>query len=146
GRPAVRHDSQVGQWTLVLADRVDAHRTGRQCERPSARSARGGASMNVFIGIDGGGSRTRAAVTDAGGEILARADGERGRIDPLDPTAGSKPLAELARRAIESAGERVPAESLCCALSGAGREAERALLEEALRAENVATTCIVVPD
>ena len=102
--------------------------------------------MNVFIGIDGGGSRTSAAVTDAAGEILARAEGERGRIDPLDPTAGSKPLAELARRALESAGIKPPAESLCCALSGAGREAERALLEEALRTENVATTCIVVPD
>jgi N-acetylglucosamine kinase-like BadF-type ATPase len=102
--------------------------------------------VSVFIGIDGGGTKTTAVVTDAAGEVLARVEGERGRIDPLDPAAGAAALVTLAREALSSAGQPVPAESLCCALSGAGRQAERALLEKALSEHGVARTNIVVPD
>ena len=102
--------------------------------------------MSFFIGIDGGGSKTTAVVTDAAGEILARVEGERGRIDPLDPAAGAAALAALARAALSSAGQSEPVESMCCALSGAGRPAERSLLEKALSEQGVARTNIVVPD
>ena len=102
--------------------------------------------MSLFIGIDGGGSKTTAVVTDAAREILARVEGERGRIDPLDPAGGAVALAVLARAALSSAGQSEPAESMCCALSGAGRQTERSLLEKALNEQGVARTNIVVPD
>jgi glucosamine kinase len=102
--------------------------------------------VSVFIGIDGGGTHTTAVVTDAAGEILARVEGERGRIDPLDPAGGAATLVALARDALDSAGQNSPAESMCCALSGAGRQNERALLEKALSTHAVARTNIVVPD
>jgi glucosamine kinase len=102
--------------------------------------------MSLFIGIDGGGTRTVAALTDAGGQLLAEAEGPSGRINILEPAAGAQVLAELTRSVLQAGGAGGQATSLCCALSGAGRPAARTPLEQALRAHNVAQTVLVVPD
>ncbi|MEX2281838.1 MAG: BadF/BadG/BcrA/BcrD ATPase family protein [Gemmatimonadota bacterium] len=101
--------------------------------------------MSYFIGIDGGGTATNAVLIDAAGNDIARAQGPTGRLDALDPAALAPALAALARLVLVSANaER--ASALCCALSGAGRAADRVILEAALRGTGVADTVIVVPD
>lgn len=103
--------------------------------------------MSVFVGVDGGGTRTTAVATDADGRILARLEGEAGIVRVLEPAAGAGTLARLARRAAEAAGtDHDPADALCCALAGAGREPERVALEEALRGTGVARRVRVVTD
>lgn len=102
--------------------------------------------MSLFIGIDGGGTHTTAVVARADGTVLARVEGGAGRVDVLNPTAGAGTLADLAREALVQVGGATVANSLCCALSGAGREPQRTQLEDALRAHHVADTVIVVGD
>ena len=60
--------------------------------------------MSCFVGIDGGGTRATAVVTDAAGEVLARVEGGAGLVDVLDPAAGAGALADLAARAAGEAG------------------------------------------
>ena len=102
--------------------------------------------MSLYVGIDGGGTRTTAVVARADGTVLARVEGGAGRVDVLDPAGGATALAELTRAALKQVGGETLADSLCCALSGAGREPQRTQLEQALRAQNVARTVIIVGD
>jgi len=116
--------------------------------------------MPIFVGIDGGGTRTTAVATDADGHELARVAGEAGLVDVLEPAARAGSLAALARKAAEAAesaspdaaGGREPAPrgapvaALCCGLAGAGRDPERIALEEALRATGVADRVRVTTD
>jgi len=103
--------------------------------------------MPIFIGIDGGGTRTTAVVTDADGRELARVPGEAGLVNVLEPAARAGSLAALARAAAEAAGPgQGTLVALCCGLAGAGREPERLALEEALRATGVAERLRVTTD
>lgn len=103
--------------------------------------------MPVYVGIDGGGTRTTAVATDAAGRELARVEGEPGLVSTLEPAAGAGTLARVARRAADAAGASSgPLAGLCCALAGAGREPERMALEEALRATGVAERVRVTTD
>jgi len=102
--------------------------------------------MSYFVGIDGGGTRTLAALTDAAGTVLAQAEGPSGRVNVLDPSAGARELADLTRVVLLNGSISEPVTSLCCALSGAGRVEDRNALEQALRETGVAQTVIIVPD
>ena len=102
--------------------------------------------MPHFVGIDGGGTRTTAVVTDAEGNIIARAQGAAGRVDVREPAAGAAQLAELTTAALREAGAQAPAAALCCALAGAGRSHERTTLEQALVGLGVARRVVVVGD
>jgi glucosamine kinase len=102
--------------------------------------------MKYYIGIDGGGTRTTALVTDESGGELARMEGEAGIIDVLEPEAGAHALADLATHALAEAQVAERASVLCCALAGAGRDAERATLERALGALGVAENVYVTTD
>src|SRR5512145_3152143 len=102
--------------------------------------------MSLFVGIDGGGTRTVAVLTDAAGQVLAEAEGPSGRVNILEPAAGAQVLAELTRTVLHAGGAAGQATSLCCGLSGAGRPAARTPLELALRGHNVAHNVLVVPD
>jgi N-acetylglucosamine kinase-like BadF-type ATPase len=102
--------------------------------------------VSYFVGIDGGGTHTIAVLTDAAGAVLSVAEGPSGRVNVLEPAAGAETLAQLTRDVTQRAGLSSPVSSLCCALSGAGRPAERTALEDALRATTVANTVVIVPD
>ncbi|MGH7468891.1 MAG: N-acetylglucosamine kinase [Longimicrobiales bacterium] len=102
--------------------------------------------MSYFVGIDGGGTQTVAVLTDAAGMPLAQAEGPSGRINVLEPAAGAALLAELTQEVARRAGLTRQLSSLCCALSGAGRPAEREALELALLQTGVAQTVVIVPD
>src|SRR5512140_1191813 len=103
--------------------------------------------MRIFVGIDGGGTRTTALATDADGRELAREEGEPGIVRVLDPAAGAGPLTRLVKRVAERSGAAdAPVAALCCALAGAGREPERVGLENAIRKLGVAERVRVTTD
>jgi len=100
----------------------------------------------VFVGIDGGGTRSAALATDAAGRPLARTEGPPGLLRPGRAAATARTLAALARRTLRAAGARPPASALCCAVAGAGRDPERSALQDALLATGVARAVVVTTD
>lgn len=100
----------------------------------------------VYVGLDGGGTRTTVLVTDAAGAELARVEGEAGIVDAREPAARATVLRELVLRALERAGAAPPAAALCCALAGAGREPERRALRAALEPLGIARAIRIVGD
>lgn len=102
--------------------------------------------MTPYIGIDGGGTRTRVVVTDAAGRELGRIEDGPGRLRPGDPAASASAVADLIDRALRATGTRPPAESVCVALSGAGRADERLELTAALLREAIALRVRVTTD
>jgi len=102
--------------------------------------------MPLFVGIDGGGTRTTAVATDAEGRVRGRATGEAGLVNVLEPIARAGSLAALARAAAEAAGETTPVEAFCCGLAGAGRDPERMALQRALLDSGVALRVRVTTD
>jgi glucosamine kinase len=98
------------------------------------------------IGIDGGGTATRAVVLDDQGRELGR-----GRAGPsLTDRPGSpieiETLVTAAERAVEQAGVTLPVAALCAGLAGVGRDEERAAVEAALATRAIASTSRVVTD
>jgi N-acetylglucosamine kinase-like BadF-type ATPase len=102
--------------------------------------------VSVCIGIDGGGSGSRAVAVDRAGRVIARERGPETRVRSGDPAAGAAALVALATRVLEEAGAAPPAASLCCALAGAGGEPERAALTAALADTGIAHRVHVVSD
>jgi glucosamine kinase len=85
-----------------------------------------------YIGVDGGGTRTRAVVLNAEGEEMARVEGGAALADPRDPAAAAVPIAEVARAAAGAAGTTLPCAALWAGIAGAGRETVRSSVEMAL--------------
>ena len=100
----------------------------------------------TFVGIDGGGTRATAVVTDGRGAELARVEGEAGLVLAGDPAAGAPALGALVARALAAAGAEPPAAVLCCALAGAGREEQARPLAAALERLAVARRIRVATD
>ncbi|HEX6306754.1 MAG TPA: BadF/BadG/BcrA/BcrD ATPase family protein [Longimicrobiales bacterium] len=100
---------------------------------------------SLYIGVDGGGTHARAAVTDESGRELARRTGPAGLVDPREPSNAATVVAQLARAALHDAGAESAA-ALCCGLAGAGRPQEREAVRVALTLEHVADRVTVVGD
>lgn len=101
--------------------------------------------MNRFAGIDGGASRTDALISDAAGRSLARRQGPPALIRSMPAATVAGELVELLHRASDDAGGAI--ERVCFALTGVGREADRAAVEGALRDRGVpARSWLVVTD
>ncbi|MBX6364293.1 MAG: hypothetical protein IRZ00_10535 [Gemmatimonadetes bacterium] len=103
--------------------------------------------MTLFLGIDGGATRTTALVTDAAGVARARVEGETAIVQIMEPALSAGIVAAIARRALARAGaEGGRAAVLCCAITGAGREPERTQLERALAGFDLADRVVVTTD
>ncbi len=100
----------------------------------------------VAVGVDGGGTGTRACVVDGRGEPLGYGEAGPALIEaaggPLDLTA----VATAVERAAAAAGARLQLMSLCAGLAGAGREQERAAAERELLRKGLAARVLVVTD
>ncbi len=97
----------------------------------------------VWVGVDGGGTRSRAVALDDRGDVAGRAAGGPGRVDAADPEAVVPELVQVARAAAPPDSEIAGA---CFALAGAGRGPERERVAAALRAASVAPIVQVVGD
>jgi N-acetylglucosamine kinase-like BadF-type ATPase len=99
----------------------------------------------VYVGVDGGGTHTRAVVLDSAGTELARRSGPAGIVRPDQPSDAADAVAALCRGVLRDAGA-VQAEGLCCGLAGAGRWQEREGVRVALHLAGVARVILVVGD
>jgi glucosamine kinase len=100
----------------------------------------------IYIGIDGGGTRTTAVATDREGRELARLEGGAALVRSTNPTAGAAALADLTDRLLHRPGAAPPATAICCALAGAGRHQDRTAIAAALQREAIAERVRVVTD
>ncbi len=89
-------------------------------------------ASQAVIGIDGGGTATRALVLDERGKELGRAEGGPALIDRPGSPIDIEAVAATVQRAAAAAGVELPAAALCAGFAGVGRELERRAVEEAL--------------
>jgi len=103
---------------------------------------------DILIGVDGGGSKTRALVGDEDGNELARAEGGRSAVRPGQAEDSAKVIAEVVREALSQAalpGTLEP-KVLYCGVAGVGRGVEQRSLQTALEAEELAESVVVEGD
>lgn len=98
----------------------------------------------IVVGVDTGGTSTRVAVIEDG-QAVARAGGTGTVMRSGKGLATATTIAETVRRALSRAG-RLRTEVLVVGVAGAGREAEREELRQALRGEGIADRVIVTSD
>ena len=101
----------------------------------------------IVIGIDGGGSKTHAIVADETGASLGEAIGPGSAVKPGAEDASADVIAQTAREALEKAGmSNVIPRVICVGVAGAGREAARQALWQALVARDIASDIVVHSD
>lgn len=103
--------------------------------------------QSTVIGVDGGGSKTRAILADERGEQVAEAVGAGSAVRPHEIERSAGVIADVVRDVLEM-GEQGDAKPrvLCVGVAGVGREPEREALSEALVAQQLADEVVVVPD
>lgn len=99
-----------------------------------------------WVGVDGGGTRSRALVGDARGRELGAADGGPGLIDPADPDRAVASVAAVVRAAAVAANVTLPARGLWAGLAGAGQARAREAVEAGLREAGLAHQVAVGSD
>ncbi len=102
--------------------------------------------MNLFLGVDGGGTQTRALLTDAEGQELARAEGPATLIDQADPRATIGVLTHVCRQAMGNAGATPPADVLWAGIAGAGNDPAQSLVRNAFQEAGIARAVHVGTD
>jgi glucosamine kinase len=101
----------------------------------------------IVIGIDGGGSKTRAIVADERGNAIADAVGPGSAVRPGQVEASAQIIADVVRDALASCEmTHVTPRALCIGVAGAGREAERQALWQALVARDLASELVIHSD
>lgn len=102
--------------------------------------------MSVFVGVDGGGTRTRAVLVDEEGRELARAEEEGAVVTAHQPEEAAAAVGRAVKEAAERAGVSLPASALWAGLAGAGATAARAAVTKQLRRLDLATRMVVGTD
>jgi len=100
----------------------------------------------VLIGVDAGASHTTAAVADANGTVLVRAEGAPGAVRPGDADGAAARIVDTCREALVKAEQPVRGDVLVVGAAGTGREAERRALQEALEGTRLFGRVHVVHD
>lgn len=98
----------------------------------------GTGSAAWVVGVDGGGTSSRAIILDLSGEEMGRGEGPPALLDPADPSAAAGAIEATVRGAAEDAGAALPLGTLWAGLAGAGRAGEREEMEVALRSRTLA--------
>lgn len=103
--------------------------------------------QSLVIGIDGGGTKTRAVLADERGERIAEAIGAGSAVKPHEAERSAGVIAGVVRDAIEQGdiGEARP-RVICVGVAGVGRESERQALWDALSSHQLAEEIVVETD
>jgi glucosamine kinase len=101
--------------------------------------------LRVFAGVEGGATRNTALLMDETGAPLVRVESVPVLIREATADAVVSAIADLVERARAQAGG-APLAALCCALTGVGREAERAAVRQALEVRALASHARLVTD
>lgn len=101
----------------------------------------------IVIGIDGGGSRTRAIVADEQGGEIVQVEGPASAVRPGQAEQSAEVICALVREALEACEmtDVVP-RVLCVGVAGVGRDLERDQLWQALVTREVADEVVVHAD
>jgi glucosamine kinase len=102
--------------------------------------------MPIVVGVDGGGTRTRATVADASGAVLATADGGPSAVRSGKAGESAQVIGAVVREALAMARLDAPPTALCVGVAGVGRDDERSALTQALVAQELADEVVVVAD
>jgi glucosamine kinase len=101
----------------------------------------------IVIGVDGGGSKTRAIVADEQGTALGEVVGPASGVKPGRADASADIIAETVRDALASCEmTHVVPKVLCIGVAGVGRDTERQALWQALASRELAEEVVVHPD
>lgn len=102
----------------------------------------------LFLGVDGGGSHTRALLADAAGVVLGRGHAAASNLQALGLPAAVAAIQQAIDAAFAAAGvhKQLPVDAICLGLAGAGRPADRARLEAWLDSQQLARRRVVVSD
>jgi glucosamine kinase len=101
----------------------------------------------IVIGIDGGGSKTRAMVADDQGQQIADVEGPGSAVRPGAAEASAEIIAAVARDALAACDmTHVVPRVVCVGVAGVGREAERQALWQALMSRELADDVVVHAD
>ena len=103
--------------------------------------------QSLVVGIDGGGTKTRALLTDERGQRIAEAVGPGSAARPNEIEQSAGVIAGVVRDVLEQAelGDQRP-RVVCVGVAGAGRESERQSLYEALSSHQLADEIVVQTD
>ena len=102
--------------------------------------------MNFAIGVDGGGTWTRAVVVDQDGQELGRGETEGAVVEAHDPTSSVEAVRRAVDRALMNSSLSTPADILLAGLSGAGNDVAHTAIEDALVKSHLAERIIVSTD
>ena len=101
----------------------------------------------IVIGIDGGGTKTRAIVADADGSWVADVVGPASAVRPGKAEHSADVIAQTVQDALASCGmTHVRPRVLCVGVAGVGREPEREALWQALLARDLADDVVIHAD
>jgi glucosamine kinase len=102
--------------------------------------------QSLVIGVDGGGTKTRAILADERAKPLAEAAGEGSAVHPTDIDRSASVIAGVVRQLFQDGKQSVHPKVLCVGVAGVGREPERSALHAALTREKLADDVLVEPD
>jgi glucosamine kinase len=101
----------------------------------------------IVIGIDGGGSKTRAIVADDRGNAIADAVGPGSAVRSGQVDASAQVIVDVVRDALASCEmTHVMPRVICVGVAGAGREQERQDLWQALVSREIADEIVIHSD
>jgi glucosamine kinase len=105
--------------------------------------------QSIVVGVDGGGTKTRALLADEHGERIAEAVGGGSAVRPQEIERSAGVIAGVVRDVLEIAereGAGVRPRVLCVGVAGVGREPERQELWDALISQQLAEEVVVQTD
>ncbi|MFN2565335.1 MAG: BadF/BadG/BcrA/BcrD ATPase family protein [Gemmatimonadaceae bacterium] len=101
----------------------------------------------IVIGIDGGGTKTRAVVADERGHWVADVVGAGSAVRPGQAERSAQVIADVVRDALASCEmTHVRPKVLCVGVAGVGRDPEREALWQALLARDLADEVVIHTD
>lgn len=101
----------------------------------------------IVVGIDGGGSRTRAMIADETGKEIVSVEGGPSAVRPGQAEASADAIAATIKDALAACDmTHVVPKVLCVGVAGVGRDVEREALWQALMSREVAEDVVVHPD
>ena len=101
----------------------------------------------IVVGVDGGGTKTRAVVADESGRSLADVEGPASAVKPGQAERSAQVIAETIALALGAAAmSRVMPKVICVGVAGVGRENERQALWQALAAREIGEEILVHAD
>lgn len=103
--------------------------------------------QSLVVGVDGGGTKTRAILADERGAPIAEAVGTGSTVKPQESERSAGIIAGVVRDVLEEAGKReTKPQILYVGVAGVGRPTEREALHEALSTHQLADEVVIDTD